>query len=51
MVKLTPFHLARALDGNLVPQDPRDEPAEKLLKRIRSVQLDTHETKRKFNVR
>jgi len=34
--KLTPSLLARAFGGKLVPQDPSDEPAEKLLARIRS---------------
>ena len=33
--KLTPSLLARAFAGQLVPQDPIDEPAEKLLERIR----------------
>jgi len=33
---LTPSILARAFAGKLVPQDPTDEPAEKLLERIRS---------------
>ena len=32
--QLTPSLLARAFRGQLVPQDPRDEPAEKLLERI-----------------
>ena len=32
--KLTPSLLARAFRGHLVPQDPTDEPAEKLLERI-----------------
>ena len=32
--KLTPSLLARAFTGKLVPQDPTDEPAEKLLARI-----------------
>ena len=32
--QLTPSLLARAFAGQLVPQDPTDEPAEKLLKRI-----------------
>jgi len=31
--KLTPSLLARAFTGKLVPQDPNDEPAEKLLGR------------------
>jgi type I restriction enzyme S subunit len=34
--KLTPSILARAFRGQLVPQDPTDEPAEKLLERIKS---------------
>jgi type I restriction enzyme S subunit len=33
--KLTPSLLARAFRGELVPQDPNDEPAEKLLERIK----------------
>jgi len=33
--QLTPSLLARAFAGQLVPQDPADEPAEKLLERIR----------------
>ena len=33
--RLTPSLLARAFAGQLVPQDPTDEPAEKLLARIR----------------
>ena len=33
--QLTPSLLARAFAGQLVPQDPTDEPAEKLLERIR----------------
>ena len=33
--KLTPSLLARAFSGRLVPQDPADEPAEKLLERIK----------------
>jgi type I restriction enzyme, S subunit len=33
--KLTPSLLARAFRGRLVSQDPTDEPAEKLLERIR----------------
>ena len=34
--QLTPSRLARAFAGKLVPQDPSDEPAEKLLERIAS---------------
>jgi len=33
---LTPSLLARAFAGKLVPQDPTDEPAEKLLERIKA---------------
>ena len=33
---LTPSLLARAFVGQLVPQDPSDEPAEKLLECIRN---------------
>ena len=33
--KLTQSLLAKAFRGELVPQDPNDEPAEKLLERIR----------------
>lgn len=36
--KLTPSMLAKAFRGELVPQDPNDEPAEKLLERIRLTQ-------------
>jgi type I restriction enzyme S subunit len=34
--KLTPSLLARAFAGKLVPQDPTDEPASKLLERIKA---------------
>ena len=34
--KLTQSILAKAFRGELVPQDPNDEPAEKLLARIRT---------------
>jgi type I restriction enzyme S subunit len=34
--KLTPSLLAKAFRGQLVPQDPTDEPAEKLLEKIKS---------------
>jgi len=33
--RLTPALLAKAFRGELVPQDPNDEPAEKLLARLR----------------
>jgi type I restriction enzyme S subunit len=33
--QLTPSLLARAFAGKLVPQDPTDEPASKLLERIK----------------
>ncbi len=36
--KLTQSLLAKAFRGELVPQDPNDEPAEKLLKRIYTVE-------------
>ena len=34
--QLTPSLLARAFAGQLVPQNPTDEPAEKLLERIKT---------------
>ena len=34
--KLTPSIQAKAFQGKLVPQDPKDEPAERLLERIRA---------------
>jgi hypothetical protein len=34
--QLTPALLARAFAGQLVPQDPTDEPAERLLDKIKS---------------
>ena len=33
--RLTPSLLARAFRGQLVPQDPNDEPAGKMLERVR----------------
>ena len=36
VAKLTPSLLARAFAGQLVPQDPTDEPAKKLLERIKN---------------
>jgi len=44
---LTPSLLARAFAGKLVPQDPNDEPADKLLERIRT----SHESKSHRNAR
>jgi type I restriction enzyme S subunit len=38
--KLTPAILAKAFRGELVPQDPNDEPAEKLLERIRAARSE-----------
>ncbi len=38
--KLTPALLAKAFRGELVPQDPNDEPAEKLLQRLRAGKAD-----------
>lgn len=35
--KLTPALLAKAFRGELVPQDPNDEPAEKLLERLKAL--------------
>jgi type I restriction enzyme S subunit len=40
VAKLTPSLLARAFAGQLVPQDPTDEPAEKLLERIKAAKKD-----------
>ena len=37
--KLTPSLLARAFRGELVPQDPNDEPASAFLKRIRLARM------------
>lgn len=37
--QLTPSLLAKAFRGELVPQDPDDEPAEKLLERIKAGQI------------
>ena len=36
--KLTPSTLAKAFRGELVPQDPKDEPASVLLERVRAKQ-------------
>ncbi len=40
--RLTPATLAKAFRGELVPQDPNDEPAEALLERLRSEQGSGH---------
>ena len=36
--KLTESILVKAFNGKLIPQDPNDEPAEELLKRIKNEQ-------------
>ncbi len=41
--KLTPSLLARAFRGELVPQDPTDEPAATLLQRITGRRLNSGE--------
>ncbi len=50
---LTPSLLAKAFRGELVPQDPSDEPACELLDRIQTQQEDgnTQSAKRKPKVR
>lgn len=45
--KLTPATLARAFRGELVPQDPNDEPASVLLERIRTKHNDQSSNKPK----
>jgi type I restriction enzyme S subunit len=40
VAKLTPSLLARAFAGQLVPQNPADEPAEELLERIKAAKED-----------
>jgi type I restriction enzyme, S subunit len=40
--KLAPAALAKAFRGELVPQDPNDEPAEKLLERTRRQSAERH---------
>ena len=53
--KLTPSLLAKAFRGELVEQDPDDEPAEALLERIRlergKAQAEKKKTEQKFNLR
>jgi len=48
--KLTQSILAKAFRGELVPQDPNDEPASELLKRIKEKKAKT-ETKAKSTKR
>ena len=45
--KLTPSTLAKAFRGELVPQDPNDEPASELLERIRAQRDDQATTRPK----
>lgn len=45
--KLAPALLAKAFRGELVPQDPNDEPASALLERIRAIQKNDEIGKRK----
>lgn len=45
--KLTQSVLAKAFRGELVPQDPNDEPAEKLLERIREERAKMELTKKR----
>lgn len=44
---MTPSLLAKAFCGELVPQDPNDEPANELLKRIKEQKLNEPEQKRR----
>lgn len=44
--RLTPALLAKAFRGELVPQDPTDEPAAELLKRLAASRADGTKTKR-----
>lgn len=44
--KLTPSLLSKAFCGELVPQDPDDEPASELLKRITAQRESAHQAKR-----
>ena len=45
--RLTPALLARAFRGELVPQDPNDEPAAELLKRLAQSRADAPAKARK----
>ena len=49
--KLTPSVLAKAFRGELVPQDPNDEPAGEMLERIKKDPKCTMETSRSHNKR
>ena len=44
--QLTPSLLAKAFRGELVPQDPKDEPAEILLERIRAAKIGSAPSRR-----
>ena len=44
--KLTPALLAKAFRGELVPQDPNDEPASELLKRLQESRANDTKTRR-----
>jgi type I restriction enzyme S subunit len=46
IARLTPTLLAKAFRGELVPQDPNDEPATELLKQLASARESTTKTKR-----
>ena len=46
VTSLTPASLAKAFRGELVPQDPKDEPAYELLSRIRAVGTESPTPKR-----
>ncbi len=47
--KLTPSLLAKAFRGELVPQDPNDEPGEVLLQRIREQEYAQNQNRQKTN--
>lgn len=49
MERLTPATLSKAFRGDLVPQDPNDEPASKLLERLQSAPAPKTSRKRQAN--